>query len=319
MRWSLTTSAFLLSLGFTAAQQVGTYQNETHPKLQWSSCTADGGCQPVVGEVTIDANFRWLHKVDTPLDCYSWNEWDDRQCSTVENCTNTCALEGASYSYVYGVKVANNSLSQKFINKFDFSTNVGSRLFLLESKNKYQMFTLKNNELAFDVDLSTVECGINAALYFVPMDADGGQARYATNKAGAEYGTGYCDASCPRDLKFVGGKANMEGWIPSETDPVSGTGMYGSCCPQFSVWHSNAHSFEMASHVCPPDRSGPTVCSYKECDNYGPYDGQRHWLGQCDRYGCSYNPYRMGNTGFYGKGKTVDTGRKFTYVCPLRS
>lgn len=36
--------------------------------------------------------------------------------------------------------------------------------------SKYQMFTLMNNEFAFDVDLSTVECGLNAALYFVAMD-----------------------------------------------------------------------------------------------------------------------------------------------------
>jgi hypothetical protein len=46
-------------------------------------------------------------------------------------------------------------------------------------------------------------CGINGALYFVKMDADGGLAKYPTNKAGAPYGTGYCDAQCPRDLKFI--------------------------------------------------------------------------------------------------------------------
>ncbi|KAK4044106.1 glycoside hydrolase [Parachaetomium inaequale] len=314
MRWSHLTSSFLLCQGLTAAQQVGSYQNETHPKLQWSSCTVDGGCQTVNGEIAMDANFRWLHKVDNYMNCFSGNTWEENQCSTVENCTNTCALDGADYARVYGVKVTNSSVSQRFKTNFDFAYNVGSRLFLLESKHKYQMFTLKNNELAFDVDLSTVECGINGALYFVPMDADGGQTRYATNKAGAEYGTGYCDASCPRDLKFVGGKANMEAWIPSETDPFSGKGLYGACCPQFSVWNSNAHSFEMSSHVCPPDRAGPTVCGYEECDNYGPYGGQNHWRGQCDRWGCSYNPYRMGNTAFYGKGKTVDTGRKFTVV-----
>ena len=30
--------------------------------------------------------------------------------------------------------------------------------------------------------------------------------------AGAKYGTGYCDAQCPHDLKFVDGEANIMGW-----------------------------------------------------------------------------------------------------------
>lgn len=76
----------------------------------------------------------------------------------------------------------------------------------MSGTDKYQTFTLQNNELAFDVDLSQIECGLNSALYFVAMDADGGKSKYSTNTAGAKYGTGYCDAQCARDLKFVGGK-----------------------------------------------------------------------------------------------------------------
>lgn len=33
--------------------------------------------------------------------------------------------------------------------------------------DKYQKFSLLGNEFAFDVDLSQVSCGLNAALYFV--------------------------------------------------------------------------------------------------------------------------------------------------------
>ena len=224
MDWSLLICLFYL--GLTAAQKVGNLQNETHPRLQWSSCAAGGGCEKRDGELTLDADFRWLHRVDNYMSCYEGNTWNERFCSTVENCTNTCALEGADYAKVYGVKTANDSVSLRFRTNFDFAYNVGSRLFLMESKHRYQMFTLTDNELACDVDLSTVECGINSALYFVPMDPHGGRARYPTNAAGAQYGTGYCDASCPRSLRFVGGKANMEGWIPSETDEFSGKGRW---------------------------------------------------------------------------------------------
>lgn len=38
--------------------------------------------------------------------------------------------------------------------------------------------------------LSQLPCGLNGAVYFSQMDADGGMARFPTNKAGAKYGTG---------------------------------------------------------------------------------------------------------------------------------
>ena len=99
-------------------------------------------------------------------------------------------------------------MTLKFVTKHEYGTNIGSRFYLMNGASKYQMFTLMNNEFTFDVDLSTVDCGLNAALYFVAMDEDGGMKKYSSNKAGAKYGTGYCDAQCARDLKFVGGKVS---------------------------------------------------------------------------------------------------------------
>lgn len=78
----------------------------------------------------------------------------------------------------------------------------------MASESKYEMFTLLNNEFTFDVDMSKIGCGLNSALYFVSMDADGGMSKYSSNKAGAKYGTGYCDAQCPRDLKFINGEVS---------------------------------------------------------------------------------------------------------------
>ncbi|KAJ0164703.1 putative 1,4-beta-D-glucan cellobiohydrolase B [Colletotrichum tanaceti] len=41
---------------------------------------------------------------------------------------------------------------------------------------------------------------------------------------------------CARDLKFVGGKANVEGWVPSSNDANAGVGPYGACCAEMDVW-----------------------------------------------------------------------------------
>ena len=64
----------------------------------------------------------------------------------------------------------------------------------MASDTAYQMFSLLDQEFTFDVDVSNLPCGLNGALYLVSMDADGGLSKYSTNKAGAKYGTGYCDA-----------------------------------------------------------------------------------------------------------------------------
>lgn len=81
---------------------------------------------------------------------------------------------------------------------FVTGSNVGSRLFLLEDDDNYKLFNLKNREFALDVDSSTVECGMNGAMYFIEMAANGGKG-LAGNKAGAKFGTGYCDAQCPHE------------------------------------------------------------------------------------------------------------------------
>ena len=78
----------------------------------------------------------------------------------------------------------------------------------MDSSSSYKMFDLLDNEFTFDVDVSNLPCGLNGALYFVSMDADGGMSKYPGNKAGAKYGTGYCDAQCPRDLKFINGEVS---------------------------------------------------------------------------------------------------------------
>ena len=85
-----------------------------------------------------------------------------------------------------------------------YSTNIGSRVYLLdEDDSTYQLFKLKNQEFTFDVDMSNLPCGLNGALYFVEMAADGGME--GNNAAGAKYGTGYCDSQFPQNITFING------------------------------------------------------------------------------------------------------------------
>ncbi|KAK4159896.1 glycoside hydrolase [Cladorrhinum sp. PSN259] len=295
-------------MSLATAQQVGKQQTETHPKMSWKKCTGKASCTTVSAEVVIDHNWRWLHD-SNGKNCYDGNKWTDA-CKTATDCASKCQLEGANYGTTYGASTSGDALTLKFLTKHEYGTNIGSRFYLMNGASKYQMFTLMNNEFTFDVDLSTVECGLNAALYFVAMDEDGGMAAYSTNKAGAKYGTGYCDAQCARDLKFVGGKANVEGWRESSNDPNAGVGPMGGCCAEIDIWESNAHSYAFTPHAC-KNTNKYHVCNTDTCG--GTYSEDR-FAGNCDANGCDYNPYRMGHPDFYGKGKTVDTSKKFTVV-----
>lgn len=181
-------AAALPLMSLATAQQVGKQQTETHPKITWKKCTGKASCTSVSTEVTIDANWRWLHDANQK-NCYDGNKWTD-VCSTATDCASKCQLEGANYGTTYGASTSGDALTLKFLTKHEYGTNIGSRFYLMNGASKYQMFTLMDNEFTFDVDLSTVECGLNAALYFVAMEEDGGMASYPTNKAGAKYGTG---------------------------------------------------------------------------------------------------------------------------------
>ena len=56
---------------------------------------------------------------------------------------------------------------------------------------RYRTFHLLNKELTFDIDVSAVGCGLNAAVNLNGMPADGGSELFGY--AGAAYGTGFCD------------------------------------------------------------------------------------------------------------------------------
>ena len=175
------------------------------------------------------------------------------------------------------------SLDLKFVTHGEYSDNVGARVYLLdEGADSYYMFRLKNKEFTFDVDVSELGCGINGALYFVEMEEDGGL-KYPGNRAGPNYGTGYCDAQCPHDIKWINGEPNMEGW-ETGNDANSGTGKYGTCCYELDIWEANSMASAYTNHPCTVqgDKSFPEFYQTIEIISrlliLGPGAQYRHWL-----------------------------------------
>merc|ERR1719468_213185 len=110
------------------------------------------------------------------------------------------------------------------------------------------------------------------------------------NTAGAKYGTGYCDAQCPGDVKFVGGLGNIDTENPMRV-----------CCAEMDIWESNSLAAAFTPHPCNIE-SGSKLCDGDACF--------------CDPAGCDFNSYREGAQDFYGPGSefTLDTSRSFTVV-----
>lgn len=73
------------------------------------------------------------------------------------------------------------------------------------------------------------------------------------------------------------------------------------------VWEANSISEAYTPHPCTV--TGQTRCTGADCGS-----GSDRYNGVCDPDGCDYNSYRMGNTGFYGPGDTIDTKSKITVV-----
>ncbi len=243
-------------------------------------------------KLTIDGNWRWVRKTADYTNCFT-NDWDKSLCPDPETCDRNCVIEGvplSEYQTPYGVTAEGNSVTLRYVTKGQYSTNIGSRLYVLEPSGKaFKKFNVVNKEISLDVDYSAVGCGLNGAVYLVEVPAEG-----APDMAGAPYGLSYGDAQCPKDIKFVGGKPNIA--------------KVGVCANEFDILESNSHATAFTTHNC--KKPGITPCTNDvDCGV-----GSNRWSGQCDMDGGDYNPYRMGNRTLYGRGSNfkVDTTRPFT-------
>lgn len=76
------------------------------------------------------------------------------------------------------------------------------------------------------------------------------------------------------------------------------------------VWEANSVSAAFTPHAC--KKAGQTMCTGDVACGVG--DDRYNANSVCDKDGCDFNSYRMGNDSFYGKGDIVDTTSKFTVV-----
>jgi cellulose 1,4-beta-cellobiosidase len=256
----------------------------------------------------MDANWRWTHGTGGYTNCYTGTSWDSSFCPDPVTCARNCAIDGVDtndMANTYGVSSTGSHLRLNFVTQGQYAKNVGSRMYMLDDQSNYELFKLKGKEFTFTVDDSQLDCGINGALYFVQMDRDGGLSKYPGNQAGAKYGTGYCDAQCPHDIKFINGEANILDWNTS-----TAMGKYGTCCAEMDIWEANRVSSAYTAHPC--NVNGQTRCEDSlSCGD----DNNRFAAGShCDKDGCDLNPFRANVKDFFGQGLKVDTGKPITVV-----
>lgn len=281
----LATAVAIITIA--AAQQTGPIP-EIHPRLETWKCTNDHGCRKQNTSLVLDALSHPLHQVgNSSVSCGDWsNGLDKSLCPTKEACADNCVLEGVDYA-AHGVHVKGDTLTLREYVKADGAlSSVSPRVYLLDENGKdYNMLRLLNQEFSFDVDVSSLVCGMNGALYLSEMLQSGGHGKL--NPAGAEYGTGYCDAQCPT-LPWINGVANVDS--------------AGACCNEMDIWEANGFSTTYTAHPC-------SVSRVYECtgDLCGSSD-------ICDKSGCGLNPYALGNLDYYGHRKAVDTSKLFTVV-----
>lgn len=249
-----------------SAQQIGTSTTEVHPQLRTSQCTTSGGCVAQNTSVVLDWGYRWLHTAEYTSCTTATGGVNATLCPNEATCAQNCYIEGANYTAA-GVTTSGSAMTMKQYMPSSSSSDNGTasvssvspRVYLLDNDSgDYVLFQLLGQELSFVVDLSTLPCGENGALYLTEMDASGG--RSADNPGGANYGAGYCDAQCPVET-FRNGTLN--------------TASAGYCCNEMDILESNSLAAAFTPHPCADDGSN---CDKGGC-GFNPYSQgyQDYW------------------------------------------
>lgn len=199
-----TFLTLLLAVSSVTAQHLGKGK-ENHPRLTTFECTNKHGCKPKNSAIVLDALSHPVYQVDHPeYNCGDWgNSANSTVCPDAKTCQKNCVMEPIKNYEDFGITSKGDKLRLTQFNKD--GKLVTPRVYLLEeNKKNYEMLKLTGKEFSFTVDMKKLPCGMNAALYLSEMEKDGGKKAEKLNKAGAEHGTGYCDAQC-YTIPFING------------------------------------------------------------------------------------------------------------------
>lgn len=183
------------------------------------------------------------------------------------------ALEQSSRNAAHLVSTKDDALTLKYEKDVG-----GPRVYLIneEGNNSNMMFALPGSEFTFDVELSTMDCGFNAALYFVGM---------TENAGGAEDGTNYCDAQA------VG----------------------GTFCSEMDLFEGNAKAQQFTTHGC-VDACASFTEAVADCANSSDIKDTVCDHSGCGMNPFRYGPDATNNEKWYGAGAaySLDASKSFT-------
>ncbi len=250
----VVAGALLALAQLVSTQQPGNSSPEVHPKLTTWKCTSAGGCVAQDTSVVLDWNYRWIHDSNSNS-CTTSSGVNSALCPNEATCAANCVIEGVDYTAA-GVTTSGDSLTMyQYMKSSGTYSSVSPRVYLLGSDGNYEMLQLNGKELTFDVDLSTLPCGENGALYLSEMSATGGRNQY--NTGGANYGSGYCDAQCP-----------VQTW----KNGTLNTDHSGFCCNEMDILEANAYANAFTPHPCTA-----TSCDSGGC-GFNPHSRGFPWV-----------------------------------------
>eukprot|EP00931_Biecheleriopsis_adriatica_P005067 TRINITY_DN10662_c0_g1_i1.p1 TRINITY_DN10662_c0_g1~~TRINITY_DN10662_c0_g1_i1.p1 ORF type:complete len:528 (-),score=116.41 TRINITY_DN10662_c0_g1_i1:295-1878(-) len=259
----------LLVLGLGTGQQIDP-SGEEDTKQSGIRIEVNGK-KDVPQFVVMDSKWRWLHNS-------KFKSCGSGAASTAMD-MERCYLQGlnsAMYRDTYGIHVGmpnNRAVTLRYATKGKDAPdpNYGTRVYLTDGEG-YTMFKPLGGEISFNVDVSKVPAGMNAAVYLVSMDRLGNlntvNPSGVINTAGWKRGVGYCDAQCPKDMKFV-------------QDQGFNNGDIASCCPEMDLFEANRFTTAMTPHPC-------KLSTASWCDS----SKEANCKARCDSDGADVNPFR---------------------------
>ena len=141
MKQYLSLFIIVLAIG----QNIGTLTPENHINLPYFDCT-ESGCSKKQGGAVLESSWRWIHSILSSDGCRmsSATGWNPKYCQNGTECAKNCGYEGVNGAYeyksIYGVLEVANGIRLNY----KTGNNVGSRVYVTESDDKYKMFQLGN-------------------------------------------------------------------------------------------------------------------------------------------------------------------------------